>query len=73
LEPFRPAQRKYPFRLAKAPKRGGGPALLGLYQAEEKRFDFEGESGSTVCFCLRYENGKGEAGPFGPMLSAVIP
>jgi hypothetical protein len=28
---------------------------------------------NTVYFCLRYENSKGEAGPFGPVLSAVIP
>ncbi|MDR2184295.1 MAG: hypothetical protein LBO80_01305 [Treponema sp.] len=35
--------------------------------------DFDGESGNTVYFCLRYENSKGEAGPFGPVFSAVVP
>jgi hypothetical protein len=39
-------------------------------------FDFDGESGNTVYFCLRYENqkgGKDGEGPFGPMMSAIIP
>jgi hypothetical protein len=40
---------------------------------KKKRFDFEGESGNTVYFCLRYENGKGDVGPFGPILQAGIP
>jgi hypothetical protein len=26
-----------------------------------------------VYFCLRYENPKGQTGPFGPILKAVIP
>jgi hypothetical protein len=41
------------------------------------RFDFEGDSGRTVWFCLRYENAKGGKekgeGPFGPLFSAIIP
>ncbi|MDR3131386.1 MAG: hypothetical protein LBU18_07545, partial [Treponema sp.] len=39
-------------------------------------FDFDGESGNTVWFCLHYENAKGGGegeGPFGPLFSAVIP
>jgi hypothetical protein len=39
-------------------------------------FDFDGESGKTVYFCLCYENQKGGKkgqGPFGPRLHAVIP
>jgi hypothetical protein len=31
------------------------------------------ESGMTAWFCARYENGKGEAGEWGPVVSAVIP
>jgi len=27
----------------------------------------------TVYFCIRYENSKGETGPWGPMISATIP
>ncbi|MDR1929980.1 MAG: hypothetical protein LBQ44_05040 [Treponema sp.] len=40
------------------------------------RFDFDGSSGKTVYLCMRYENDKGGEegeGPFGPILSAVIP
>jgi hypothetical protein len=31
------------------------------------------DSGKTACFCLRYENSKGKAGQWGPIVSAVIP
>ena len=31
------------------------------------------DSGKTACFCVRYENSKGKAGPWGAMASAVIP
>jgi hypothetical protein len=40
------------------------------------RFDFDGDSGQTVCFCLRYENQKGGnegEGPFGLLFNAIIP
>jgi hypothetical protein len=37
-------------------------------------FDFEPEdSDKIVYFCVRYENAKGEAGPWGPLFHAVIP
>lgn len=37
-------------------------------------FRFEPEDkAKTAYFCIRYENSKGEAGPWGPMFSAVIP
>ena len=37
-------------------------------------FTFEPEdTGKTAYFCIRYENSKGETGPWGPMFSAVIP
>ena len=36
-------------------------------------FDFHGDSGKTVFFCIRYENSKGEFGPWGPIFFAVIP
>jgi hypothetical protein len=31
------------------------------------------ESGITAYFCARYENGKGEAGAWGPVVGAIIP
>jgi hypothetical protein len=68
-----PPSEKFPFRLAGIPKRGEDLPYSVFTKKKKKRFDFEGESGCTVYFCLRYENSKGDAGPFGPMLSAVIP
>jgi hypothetical protein len=68
-----PPSEKYPFRLTKAPKSGEELPYSVFTKQKKKRFDFDGESGNTVYFCLRYENSKGEAGPFGPMLTAVIP
>jgi hypothetical protein len=70
-----PPSEKFPFRLAQAqiPRRGEDLPYSVFTRKKKMRFDFEGESGCTVYFCLRYENGKGEVGPFGPMLQAVIP
>jgi hypothetical protein len=68
-----PPSDDYPFRLSGIPKRGEDLPYSVFTRTKKKRFDFEGESGCTVYFCLRYENGKGDVGPFGPMLSAVIP
>ena len=31
------------------------------------------DSGRTACFCIRYENSKGAASPWGPVMSAIIP
>jgi hypothetical protein len=31
------------------------------------------DSGKTAYFCIRYENSKGDSGPWGPVFSAVIP
>jgi len=31
------------------------------------------DKGKTAYFCIRYENSKGEQGPWGPMFSAIIP
>jgi hypothetical protein len=30
-------------------------------------------SGKTAYFCIRYENSKGQKGPWGPIFSAIIP
>jgi hypothetical protein len=71
-----PASSLFRFRLNGMP--GSGNDLPYSFFTRRKRefFDFDGESGNTVYFCLRYENSKGRregVGPFGPILSAVIP
>ncbi|MDR2020564.1 MAG: hypothetical protein LBQ14_07345 [Treponema sp.] len=68
-----PASEKFPFRITGTPKSGRDLPYSLFTRRKKERFDFDGESGNTVYFCLRYENSKGEAGPFGPVLSAVIP
>jgi hypothetical protein len=41
---------------------------------KRERMDFsQEESGKTIYFCVRYENAKGEPGPWGPIFSAVVP
>ncbi|MDR2887402.1 MAG: hypothetical protein LBV26_05290, partial [Bacteroidales bacterium] len=41
---------------------------------KNKMFIFDSkDSRKNACFCLRYENSKGRAGQWGPMISAVIP
>ncbi|MDR2069444.1 MAG: hypothetical protein LBP71_06205 [Spirochaetaceae bacterium] len=67
------ASEQYPFRLADPLKTGKVLPYSIFTRKQKERFDFDGESGNTVYFCLRYENSKGEVGPFGPVLSAVIP
>ena len=41
---------------------------------KKELFTFQPEdTGKTAYFCIRYENSKGEAGPWGQLLSAIIP
>jgi hypothetical protein len=64
------------FRLSSPPVKGGDLPHSTFTHRKRYLFDFDGDSGRTVYFCLRYENDKGGEegeGPFGPILSAVIP
>jgi hypothetical protein len=60
-----------------APPLSGKDLPHSVFTREKKiLFDFDGESGKTVYFCLCYENqkgGKNGTGPFGPIMHAVIP
>jgi hypothetical protein len=41
---------------------------------QKELFDFPADdSGKTVYFCARFENAKGEPGPWGPLFHTVIP
>jgi hypothetical protein len=71
-----PPRKAFRFLVAKAPKSSKDLPYSVFTGRKKKRFDFDEESGNTVYFCLRYENAKGDKegeGPFGPILSAVIP
>jgi hypothetical protein len=71
-----PPSEKFRFRVTEEPKSGQDLPYSIFTRRKKERFDFDGESGNRVWFCLRYENAKGRKegeGPFGPILSAVIP
>jgi hypothetical protein len=64
------------FRLSAPPVSGKDLPHSTFTHRKRFRFDFDGDSGKTVYFCLRYENEKGGKkgeGPFGPIFSAIIP
>ena len=64
---------KHKFRVEGIPASGYDLPYSEWASKKKLLFDFDGESGNTVYFCLQYENKKGQAGPFGPVLKAVIP
>ncbi|MDR1566020.1 MAG: hypothetical protein LBS48_01895, partial [Treponema sp.] len=55
------------------PKSGWDLPNLVSTRRKRERFDFDGESGNRVYFCMRSVTGSGKEGSFGPILSAVIP
>jgi hypothetical protein len=64
------------FRVTGTPKTGRDLPYSIFTRRKKELFDFDGESGNRVYFCLRYENARGGRdgeGPFGPILTAVIP
>jgi hypothetical protein len=63
-------------RISAPPVFGGDLPHSTFTHRKNYTFDFEGDSGKTVWFCLRYENRKGGKkgeGPFGPFFSVIIP
>jgi hypothetical protein len=60
--------------LMKPPTTGEELPHSHFTRRKRERMDFsQEESGKTIYFCVRYENAKGEPGPWGPIFSAVIP
>jgi hypothetical protein len=71
-----PATERDRFRLTEPPVIGRDLPHSTFTPRKRYRFDFSGDSGNRVYFCLRYENEKGGEegeGPFGPIFSAIIP
>jgi len=61
------------FRMAQKPQTGIDLPHSVFTRRRSHRFQFTRSSGKEVFFCLRYENSKGEAGPWGNLISAFIP
>jgi hypothetical protein len=62
------------FHIAEAPLTGEDLPFSEFTRKRTYRADFsEADRGKTVYFCLMYENGKGNSGPWGPILQAIIP
>jgi len=61
------------FRLSVRPKTGDDLPHSVFTRRRTHRFDFTGESGKEVFFCMRFENSKGQAGPWGKIISAFVP
>ncbi|MDR2260700.1 MAG: hypothetical protein LBE06_07170 [Azoarcus sp.] len=60
--------------LMHAPASGDELPHSHFTRRKRERMDFaQEESGKTIYFCVRYENAKGQPGPWGPIFSAVIP
>ena len=61
------------FGVDKPPKTGDDLPHSVFTRQKKYRFDFTGESGRQIFFCLRFENSKGQAGPWGKILQSYIP
>ncbi|MDR0700928.1 MAG: hypothetical protein LBF61_00730 [Azoarcus sp.] len=60
--------------LMKAPTSGEELPHSRFTRRQSELFDFDqNDSGKTAYFCIRFENAKGEPGPWGPIFSSVIP
>ena len=60
--------------LIQAPASGNDLPFSKFTQRQQEVFDFAPEdSGKTAYFCVRYENSKGDSGPWGSLFSALIP
>jgi hypothetical protein len=73
LDPANPNGRH---RIGAAPITGADLPHSVFTRTKKHRFDFDGDSGKTVYFCIKYENEKGGEsgeGPYGPIFSAIIP
>jgi hypothetical protein len=61
------------FRVSAPPKTGGDLPHSIFTRQKKHRFDFAGDNGKEVFFCMRFENSKGQAGPWGNVLKTYIP
>jgi len=61
------------FRLTAAPEHGSELPHSVFTRRKRHLFDFTKNRGKAAYFCMRYENSKGDAGPWGKIYEAYIP
>ena len=61
------------FRLVARPTHGSELPHSVFTRRRRHLLDFTDERGKEVFFCMRYENSKGEAGPWGKIIQAFVP
>jgi hypothetical protein len=64
---------QHPYRLSEAPESGFQLPYAVRTRRKRHRFEFQGESGNRIYVCVRWQNGRGLEGPWGPILTAIIP
>ena len=68
-----PAETGNKFRLNVPPTHGSELPHSVFTRKSRYLFDFTTVRGKEVFFCMRYENSKGEAGPWGKIFQAFVP
>ena len=61
------------WRITEPPQTGADLPYSEWTRKPKIKFDFDGEAGNEVFFSLQFENAKGEAGPYCPVFSGIIP
>ena len=62
-----------PSRITAPPATGANLPQSVFTRKNRYIFDFPAERGKHAFFCIRYENSKGQAGPWGTILEAFVP
>ena len=62
-----------PLRITAPPATGANLPQSVFTRKNRYCFDFPAERGKHAFFCIRYENSKGQAGPWGTILEAFVP
>ena len=62
-----------PERITQPPLTGANLPQSVFTRRQRYRFDFPADRGKQAFFCIRYENSKGQCGPWGTILEAYIP
>jgi len=61
------------YRIPVRPKSGEDLPHSVFTRRNRYRFDFSTDNGKEAFFCMRFENSKGDAGPWGKIISGFIP